>query len=344
MTTLLVTALGDVPGKTMLCAGLAQGLTSRGRKVGYFKPVAVTETRPGADYEDGDAAFMKRALAIGDAVSDICPSALASGDLATGLPAAMARVKETFVKASRGKDVVLAEGLSVMPGSPQLQATMALAEALDAKVVLILPYSDVFPPEATSVLSVLGARAGGVIANLTPPGEVGTVKSSWPIWLGPAKLLGVIPEARLLQAPSVSDLAGMVAAGLPADAVAGQELVESLQLGVLTADPVLPYFQSKQNKAVVVRSDRPDLQLVALATSTRCLVLAGGDPPFRDVVYRAREAGAALIQAPGDTDSLIRKLEEGLEKVRFRQERKLSVLEGLLAAVLDWSALSSVVA
>ena len=344
MTTVLIAGLGDVPGKTMLCAGLAQGLAKRGSKVGYFKPIAVTEAKPGPDHEDRDAAFMRRAFAIGAAVSDICPVALAIADLSAGLPAAMTRVKEALARASQGKDVMLAEGLSVTPGSPQLQAVIALSDALQAKVVLVVPCSGAFPAEAASVLSALGPRVAGVIANLASPGQVEMVRSSWPARLGPAKLLGVIPEDRRLQAASVLDVAGFVAGGLPADTVAGQELVENLQLGVLTADPVSPYFQSKQNKAVVVRSDRPDLQLAALATSVRCLVLTGKEPPFRDVVYRAREAGVALIQAPGDTDSVVGKLEAGLEKVRFRQERKLPVLESVLAAALDWNAVSGAVA
>ena len=53
-----------------------------------------------------------------------------------------------------------------------------------------------------------------------------------------------------------------------------EELVENLMLGALSVDSGLDYFRRKTNKAVIARGDRPDLQMAALETSTKCLILS----------------------------------------------------------------------
>lgn len=340
MTALLIAALGEATGKTALCCGLARGLAERGRRVGYFKPIALTEAKPEADFQDKDSIFMAHVLASKESSADICPLAVTPDDLEAvlrqGSASMVARVREAFARVSAGKDVVLVEGLSFRPGSLQAQANAELAQALGAKVVLLVPYADSLPPDVPAALSSLDVV--GVIANFVPPGEANAVKESWGQALGTSKFLGAIPEDRRLLAPSVADMARLVDGQAPSSE-ASHELVENILLGVLTSDSALPYFQGKESKAVVVRSDRPDLQLAAMETSTRCLVVAGETPLLRNVTYRASESGTPMIQVSQGTPWVVQRLEEGLRQVRFRQERKLVVLDELLASALDWGAL-----
>lgn len=340
MTALYVTALGEALGKTALCAGLARRLAAEGKKVGYLKPVALAEAEAGPDYQDGDAAFLREALGLEEPASALCPLALTRTALeaaAQDPKEALDKVKDAYSRVSRGKDVVLVEGLSgVTPGSAPGRLAAEMAQALQARVILLAGYSSgPLAQEVAAAAQPLMGRLAGVIVNFAPAGAVESLKAS----LGAVKLLGILPEDRRLLTLSVADLARCLEAQALNSVDGAQELVENVMLGVLTADPVLPYFQGRANKAVVVRSNRPDLQLAALETSTRCLVLTGDTPPLANITYRAQELGVPLLQVNQDTASVVEKLETALAQARFRQRKKLEVLDEILAQSLDWEAL-----
>ena len=74
-----------------------------------------------------------------------------------------------------------------------------------------------------------------------------------------------------------------------------ERLVEHLMLGVNVMDSSIPYYQQRENKAVIVRGDRPDLQMGALATNTSCLVLTGDKLPVQYIEYEADKAEVPII-------------------------------------------------
>lgn len=49
-------------------------------------------------------------------------------------------------------------------------------------------------------------------------------------------------------------------------------MVEHLMIGAMDVDSALTYFRRKPNKAVITGGDRPDIQLAALETSTKCTI------------------------------------------------------------------------
>ncbi len=91
-----------------------------------------------------------------------------------------------------------------------------------------------------------------------------------------------------------------------------EELIESLMVGALSVDSGLDYFGRRTNKAVITRGDRPDIQLAALETSTKCLVLTGNVVPMAIVLNRAKEKGVPIIVVKQDTISTLKRLEEAL--------------------------------
>lgn len=93
------------------------------------------------------------------------------------------------------------------------------------------------------------------------------------------------------------------------------DLVESIMVGAMTLDPAPLYFGLRTNKAVVTRGDRPDIQLAALETPTRCLVLTGGVKTLPIVVQRAGELGVPIILVDKDTTATLSAIEEGLSAV-----------------------------
>ncbi|MBM3947375.1 MAG: hypothetical protein FJ315_08285, partial [SAR202 cluster bacterium] len=67
--SLYVTAPEPTAGKTAICAGVAAALQRSGKKVGYFKPVVVTEDVPGPNLADSDVLFLRQALNLAEPAS-----------------------------------------------------------------------------------------------------------------------------------------------------------------------------------------------------------------------------------------------------------------------------------
>lgn len=94
------------------------------------------------------------------------------------------------------------------------------------------------------------------------------------------------------------------------------EMVKSVMVGAMCVDPSPMYFGLKADKAVITRGDRMDIQLGALETSIKCLVLTGGVKPSQMVLERAKEKKAPVIVVKEDTPTTLARLEQCLGAVR----------------------------
>ena len=92
------------------------------------------------------------------------------------------------------------------------------------------------------------------------------------------------------------------------------ESVENLMVGAMCIDPAPLYFSARPNKAVITRGDRADIQLGALETPTKCLVLTGGVKPIASVIQRADEQQVPIIIVAKDTATTLSELETGLSQ------------------------------
>jgi hypothetical protein len=118
-------------------------------------------------------------------------------------------------------------------------------------------------------------------------------------------------------------------------------LVEHYLIGGMILDWGVLYFERFTNKAVIVRGDRPDIQMAALKTATSCLVLTGGHPPIQYVKYEAGEQEVPLIQVEADTLNTASTLESLQERVLFDHPMKHDQFQELMSQHGDWGALYS---
>lgn len=323
MAALYVTSSQTGAGKTMVCAGVGRYLQGKGQKVGFFKPLVADIKGQAAD---SDAAFIKRILSLKEPLEDICPVADSAAD-----------VRKAYDKVAQGKDVVIIEGVwRQRPGARAVEASAEAAKALEAKVIAV----EVYSPDATEAKYIesyggFGEGLLGVVINKVPASRVEVVRSQ----CGVISVLGVIPEDRKLLSLTVAELAGSIEGKIVNDADKSAELVENFMLGALTVDSGLDYFGRKADKAVVVGAGRPDMQLAALETPTRCLVISGDGEPSYTVLKSAREKGIPIIVTGGNTAYVIDSLERALGMTRFNQENKLPRLDEVIEQ-LDFEALN----
>jgi BioD-like phosphotransacetylase family protein len=158
------------------------------------------------------------------------------------------------------------------------------------------------------------------------------------------KVMGVLRKEPLLAAPSVRELAEGLNAELLCANECFDELVETFLVGAMSADTALSYFRRKPNKAVVTGGDRPDIQLAALETSTRCLILTGNLYPTPHVLNRADELCVPILLTRMDTLATIEIIEGYFDRSRFQQPMKVERFSALLDEHLDFAALYAALA
>lgn len=111
---------------------------------------------------------------------------------------------------------------------------------------------------------------------------------------------------------SVGKLAEILHGEILNSADKSNEMVENLMIGAMSIDPAPIYFNLRTNKAVITRGDRADIQLGALETPTKCLILTGGVKPITNVIQWAEEKRVPLIMVTKDTQATLAELEKGL--------------------------------
>ncbi|MFC2035338.1 DRTGG domain-containing protein [Chloroflexota bacterium] len=325
MIALYITGAEKGSGKTTICADLGKHLLNDGKKIGFFKPIFLNGKNIITEGVDSDVAFMKYLFALKESVDLLCPVFSDGSNLAN-------QIKEAYAKVSQGKDIVIIEGIS-----EQYEASRHITETLDARVIVIEDYARQ-SLEAGGSYEDLGGSLLGIVLNKVPYKQLEYVRSEVFTQFNKAGIhvLGALPDDRTLFSLTIGDLAEYIQGEILSSAEQSAELVENIMIGAMTVDHGPDYFSRKTNKVVVVRSERPDVQLAALETSTRCLVLTGNTAITSVVLYRAEEKGIPIILARDSTTAVLTAIEDALGNTRFNEENKLPRLAEIMEQHFDF--------
>ena len=334
MVALYVASSEEAAGKTTICAGVGKHLLDEGKKVGFLKLILADKKSEGSG---SDAAFMKQVLALSEPVDSLCPLISGEGVLTN-------KVKQTYAKVSQGKDVVIIEGMCGHSLDDNLsKASYEIVEALKARVIIVEGYSNQSSTaKFINTYKGFGENLLGVVLNKVPSSQLKRVHDEIPPQFDAAaiNILGILPEDRALFTLTIGELADYIQGEILNNAEKSAELVENFMVGAMYVDSGLEYFGRKRGKAVVVRDDRPDMQLAALETPTKCLVISGNTAPVYSVRYRAEDKGVPIILTKSDTSTILKSIEDALDKTRFNQEKKLLKLAEITEQHLSFQAIS----
>lgn len=330
-------------GKTSVAAALAARLTGAGRR-----PALVRALRAdGASAPDPDAALFQRVVP-GAPHAEAHPIAV-TRDALSADPSLLDRVRERVAAASAGREPTVVEGLDGLADDDAgALASSAIADALDARVVLVLDYGrDLGEAEATAAVRRYGDRLAGVVINRVPCHATHDVAArlSTALKSHGVTVLGIVPEDRRMAAPSVAQVAEHLGAGfrvlddLDEPEARLQSLVEHFMVGGSPLDNGAYVFSRRENKAVLVRGDRPDLQMAALETSTACLVLTGGREPVQYVTYHAEQQQVPAMLVEGSTLEVMEALGTVGERASVHNPLKVERFADLLDRHADMPAL-----
>ena len=307
MTTLIIASISNHSGKTALAAALAVKLGA----------------------EDAPVAIGKAALKDSAVESDVG----VFEHLLPGNPSISGAVDDIASNISSTK-------ISIVEGSSDTESNLQLANDTDGLVLLVARYGE----EVSNVVDAYGSRLAGVVINAMPKYRTEDAGDGIPQVLREKgiNLLGCIPDDRRMLSPKLGDVVEFLEGQFLSGDDQSDQLLDNFLIGGLVLDWGPFYFATRNNTGVIVRGDRPDVQLAAIQTdTTRALLLTKGVRPVEYVIYEAGQRGIPLIVVPGSTHDVAEKLEDLQPQVGFDHEDKLHRMVELVSEHLDISALEN---
>jgi BioD-like phosphotransacetylase family protein len=348
-TTIYVISTQRFSGKTALCVGLLNWFQRQGFAVGYMKPISTAARAIHNQIVDEDAVFIKTTFNLPDPLEIMTPILLTDQEVEAVLDGADVQDFETralgaYHAVARDKDIMVFEGgASLLEGWIINLAPPHLSKMLGTNELVVVPYIgslQVVDDLLTARLRLGKSMLGGVI-NSVPKNRLSFVQEKIKAFVErhDIPILAILPKDQVLMSVSVEELRDGLGGEVLCARHALNELVEHLMVGAMSAESALTYFRRESNMAVVTGGDRPDIQLAALETSTRCLILTGNLRPSPLIIGRAEERGVPIILTHHDTLTAIEVIENFFGKTRFHQEKKVRHFEELLDKYLDFGAL-----
>jgi uncharacterized protein len=345
--TIYIVSVSGFAGKTALIAGIGRRYAAAGVSIGYIKPLSVAAGKLPSDRDD-DAALAKELFGLKEPDEVLAPVILEMADIHAILQDDQPRdfrslVCSAFETASAGKDLMLIEGAANWQAGELVDLPAAEVGALlDTRVLLAVRWRDVMTTdEILGARDALGGRLIGCVINTVPNEELDEVDTAIRRFLERkgVRVFAVIPQDRVLQGMTVNQIAELVEGQILCSPERGDQLVEAILVGAMNAASALDYFCQVPNKVVITGGDRADIQLAALESPTKALVLTGNIRPHQVVINRATELGIPLILTKRDTLGAVDTIEDCFGKVRFYQQRKIERIDTLLDEHFDFDAL-----
>ena len=342
MVTLYLASNEPHAGKTLAAVVLGLRWRDQGRAVGYLKPISPFEGQP----SDEDAMFVASQLGLPAVPTQVCPVIL-TADLSAARPEELRqRLTDAFAAAAAGKDLMLVggSGSALTRGAMLGLAGPEMVELLDAKV-LLMAKCQAFA-DLDSILATVRAfkpRLLGLVLTRVPPRELAEVKATVIPGLERegVPVLGLLPEDPAMNSVSVREIAEETGGEFLACPEGADALVENLVVGAMSVEHALRFFRQTPRKCVVTGGDRGDVQLAALETPTKCLVLTGDLRPSHIVLERATQLGVPVLLVMGDTLSTVATLEGLLGNLSLREPAKARYAQTQFEAHVDLAALEA---
>ncbi len=331
-------------GKSSMCVGVGRLFIEKGLKVGYMKPVGTLPTKVGGVTTDEDAQYISNILDVSNDLGDICPIVLTQQYIREGLKdrsfskGFLSSIDKAFQNIKSGKDTVILEGAkSVEDGYFLGISSKEICSKLGGKAILVVRYSDEIVDQILFSKEYLGDCFGGIIINWIPRSQLAYLEELILPFLKKSgvEVLGYVASDKMLSSVSIKEMAELLDGKIICAEDKVDELVETFMVGAMGQEQALKFFRRKANKAVITGGDRADVQLAALETATKCLILTGNFQPSSVVLGRAEELGIPMILVNFDTLTAVEKVGEIIGHVRFHELKKIDKIVEVVREYID---------
>ncbi len=347
-TTIYVTSTERFSGKTALCIALIHWFQQQGLAAAYMKPISTTARAVAEKMVDEDAVFIRKTLDQSDPLETMAPLLLTDQETKIILERkennrAEEQVLEAYRAIAKDKDAVIMEGgTSLREGWIINLAPPRLSNLIGGKALVVVPCLNILQvvDDLLAGQTWLGSTMLGGVINSVPPHQMRLITEKVKPFLEGrgVSVFASLPREKVLLSVSIGELVHELDGEMLCCASAANELVETLMVGAMGVESALAYFRRGANKAVITGGDRPDIQIAALETSTRCLILTGNLRPSPLITGMAEERGVPIIITRHDTLRAIEVVDGFFDKSRFHQAKKVAYFEKLLGSHMDFTA------
>ena len=341
MGVLLVSANHSGSGKTSLASALLTQLLADDRRVAYYKPFS---TSPG---DDPDVSFISETiLAVPGNPAVPTPLTLPqNGSNGPLLPDKQAQtIRKALSQLQSTAGVVVIEGPdAVSPDGEPWSLPLDLTGLFECQVLLIFPYTSGLDAQTLqSAAESYSPRLSGLVINGVTSYRQQDVEQGLLAQLRAAgvTVFGAMPEDRVMLGVTVQQISEQLGGRWVQDPVNTAACIDRFLLGGNIMDAGHTYYGRYANQAVIVRAERPDIQMASLMEDTKCLILTGGSEPTEYVKAEALERDVPLLSVSASTMSTAEALASVFERATPYSPNKAERFAQLMRQNLDMEALS----
>jgi BioD-like phosphotransacetylase family protein len=343
---LLLGSLEANSGKSGIIVALAKRLREKGLSIAYCKAIGTvveeTTDETTSEKKEGDVQAIAQILELSNQqlrsptlfLDEATINKRLQGTDATDYAMSL----QQDLQHLKGDLVFLEGAATLLEGSIFNLSIEQIARATDAATLLVARYNS--PLVVDNLLEAkkdLGDRLLGVIINDIPHKQLEEVENFVKPFLEKQGIVvfGTLPSSSFLRSVSVREIARRLNAKVLCREDRLDWLVENLTIGAMNVNAALEYFRKGENQAIVTGSDRTDLQLAALETSTSCLILTGHTPPLPMILSRAEDLEIPILAVALDTLTTVEIIDGAFGRVRLQETIKVEYLDKLIAEYFD---------
>jgi BioD-like phosphotransacetylase family protein len=337
MVPIFIVSNRSYSGKTFIALGLALVLKEQGYDVGYIKPIGKTPVKKGRHVFDADAVFIKEALSLPDPLPSISPFVFTYETQHLLMLGKIKEVKKQILSAFqslKGKDIVIiGGGADLFEGSLLDINALSLLDEMKARALIVESWTgDIFMDSLFGASRLLGPHCAGGVINRVPVSAFAHVNNTVKPFMEKkgVKIFGVFQRDSLLESITISQLNEVLRGKVLCCEDRMGEFVEHFSIGAMDVDSALQYFRRIPNKAVITGAHRSDIQLAAMETSTKCIILTGGLYANDVVLAKAKTKGIPMISVAEDTFTTVDRIEAVMGKTRLVDRVKIERARDLI--------------
>lgn len=358
MKKLYITSTKAADGKTLATLGLMKAFSDRVDRIGFIKPLGLSEHKV-ADYAiDDDAALVERVFSLHANIKDMNPVTIDTASLSRFTDPkereeVLSEIQKSFERISEGCDMMIIKGMvGAACGTVYGLSNPLIAKKLGAKV-LILTSGGVGHPLDEAVLSLKhfqsqGLEVVGVVFNKVFPQEIDKLKDFGALFLEQqgTRLLGAIPYSKTLSCPTVRDIVEKVKGRVMMGEQQLGNHVGKILVGAMSPACAGRYFEN--NSLLITGGDRTDMILALLAYSMpggeetkkfAGLLLTCGIEPPREILELLDRAEVPVVIAEQDSYSVVSSISQMQIKISPADKQRIASVYDIVRRYVDVDAL-----
>jgi BioD-like phosphotransacetylase family protein len=246
------------------------------------------------------------------------------------------------VESQKNKDIVIIGGAAdLFEGASINIDAIELIKEMDAYIMMVELWRGDSTMDALigayKLFGLFGNRFIGGVINKVPQNAAAHIREKMRPFLekNGIAIFGVFPKDSLLESIAIRQLVEILNGRVLCCEDRLDDFVENFSIGAMDVDSALSYFSRIPNKAVITGAHRSDIQLAAMETSTKCIILTGGLYTNDVVIGKAQSKGIPIISVAEDTFTAIDRIEATMGKARIREKGKIARAKELIETEFD---------